>query len=322
MNIQRVENNQIRVDFKSKHHKHDKNSNENNSLESASAFVNMDDAQLKDFATAVSYDPKTQEKRKNKLFGLFCAVPIVDTIASAIVPALRTAEISEAGITKGNLVRIEGAPLGIRAFSAARTAGIWGLGLGVVAAYTIAKNALVSHSSSTKQFTQDHPTASLFVDLGAIFGGFILAQNGVNKFGEKLSEKAPLTAEKVGLKLVNIYNKLNNSKFNKKTITSINESMEELTNSMPNTVKFGKGLVRNSALILMGVGLYKMFSYVHKDNKKIEKNFNELKNEQFEAAKYLANAKSVECDVLAQDQPKLANDLRREMNKTVPVEQI
>lgn len=265
-------------------------------IEKASAFVNMDDSQLKSLAYETSINKKEEKKQQNSLIRTFCAIPIVDTIAK--------------GILAGKNI-----DLSTRAMASGKAAGSWALTLGAIGLYDVAKKAITSNSKTLQTFQQDNPIASLVVDLGLIFGGFAAGTKGWNKLKAGIAEKYP---EKIAKIKTEIFDMIDSSKLNKEILPKVSERAAAFAEKMPKLAKGGKIALANSMFILLGIALVKMIKHTSDTRKKIEHNYETLKNNQLEVAKYVANTMSVERDVLAQNQPILAKDLRHAMNKTEP----
>ncbi|MFA7658223.1 MAG: hypothetical protein WCY19_02195 [Candidatus Gastranaerophilaceae bacterium] len=307
MPVQSVENAKLNVNFKS-----------GINIERASTFVNMDDSQLKYLSYVNSFDAKAEKKRNKSFSKWFFAIPIVDSIAMGLL--VNRGKRSSLG--QKAIAELRNASLSTRFKAAGKTAMTWGLVLSLVSLYNIAKNAVASKSEKVRNFDKNNPLTSFAVDVGLIFGGLTFAER---KFA-KLSPKTYLKHPKPFVKLNDFIEKtktfLNESAVNTKFVPKASKFVSEIDKTAPSVNRFGRFALRNSMWILLGAGILKMASNAGHERRKVEKNYHELKAAQFEVAKHLVNALGVERDVLAQDKRKLAADLRHEMNKAQPPEEV
>lgn len=297
MQIHPLENTNSNLKFGSKH-KHER----------ASAFMNMDDSQLKEIAYLKSIDKKEEKKQQNSLMRLFYALPIVETISSGILVD------RSSKLTKDSYKALKYSPLSTRAEAAAKTAASWGFILAAVGLFNATKKALGKKSSETKGYEQEHPIGSLILDMGTILGGIILGNFALHKF-------APEQMKEFKTKFKNMFAKLDDTKFNKENLPKIVKDVSKSAKKAPRLAKAGRFALVNSLWIFLGAILLKSFNYAHNQNEKIEQNYQELKQQQFETAKYLANEVGAERDILAQNQVLLIKELRYQMSKsTKPIE--
>lgn len=282
-------------------------------LERASKFVNMNDSQLQLLAYNASVDKDKETKDKKNIFKTFCAIPIVDTLASGIL-------VNKSNFLPENGIKAcRNASLSLRTFATARTAANWVFGLGLVSLYSAAKNKVLENNPNLNKYEKQHPIESFFTDIGIIMGTFALGYVGIGKLVEKSIEKNPKAADKFDKKIVNIFEKLDKTHFNQRTLPRIAKDVEKLEKNAPFVTKLGRFALANSVWILLGAALYKMAKHADEERNKVEQNYQTLKAAQLQTAKHLVNTLSIERDVLAQDQPELADDLRRTMNGKNPV---
>lgn len=282
-------------------------------IEQASTFINMNDSQLRYLAYVNSEDERTERKQQHSLNRTFWAMPIVDTIASGLLVR---------GINgEGELSKLEETALSSRVKAVGDTAAIWALGLSAIGIYNVAKNAVVSNSPSLKRFNRDNPVMSFFVDLGIIAGSFILGLKGLGKLINNHYEKHPEKVLETEGRIANLSEKIDTSKFNTKIMPKIIDKVSKFEERFPNLSNAGKFALANSVFILLGISILKMIKFSADKQKRIEHNYNQIKAAQFETAKYLVNSLGIEDDVLKQDKSNLAKDLRREMNKTEPIQE-
>lgn len=313
MQIQSIDN-KSSVRFKSR-----------NNLEKASAFVNMDDNQLKDLAYVMSYDKDSKKKTQKSLISMFYALPIIDMVTSGIL--VRKSPFGRRIIgklinrsTKGNLpLNSEGIIEGLRTANlknrvkaAGSTAGSWALWLSVIGVYNSIKKSMTSKSPDSKKFQQNNPIASFALDLGIIFAGTALVEKGLRK----IMGHFPNAKKEFAIKTNKILGRLNKTHLNNDILPKLLEGTAKLSEKAPLAAKVGRFAIANSVWIAFGLGLLKLGHHQNHDQKKVEKKYKELKNAQFETAKHLNKVLQVERAVLAQNQLQLAAELRHEMNKT------
>ena len=299
MQIQSIDNSKSDVKFKS-----------NNSIEKASTFVNMNDSQLRELASTISYSQNDNKRHKKSLLSTFYAIPIVDTLASAIL-------VDKASVVSkdyAQLMREE--PLSSRVRAATITAGHWGLILLAVGAYNVVKKVIGSQSPGFEKFERDNPIQSFILDAGAIIGGLALGGYGLLKFGNKIGNKNPELGVRAQVKIEKFKNLLDKTKFNTEILPKMAKGAAKLAEKAPWVTTAGRFALANSIWILLGASILKSVQNSKKEHAKIEKNYQTLKNAQFETAKHLNNALEVERVILAQNQKKMAQALRNEMSKT------
>lgn len=296
MQVKSIENTDQRVKFKS-----------SADMQMASSFVNMNDDQLKDLAYISAVNRDDNKKRRRSVLALFYAMPVVDSITSGILPTVLT--------PTNKILKIKNASLGKRTALASKTAGKWALILATVGIYNSAKKAIVSDSKGSQNFGQKHPVLSFIIDIGIILGGLALANKGIQKLVNKPSVQNSKFMQNLKLKSIQAKHWLDNTKFNKEVLPILSEGASKLSEKLPRVSKVTKGLIANSVLVVFVAGLIKMFRHSNKENKKIEKNYNELKDAQLKTAKHLTNALAVERDILAKEKHELKTELRHEKHK-------
>lgn len=287
MQVKVVENSNQGVKFKA-----------NANIQTASAFVNMKDSQLKDLAYISATQGDDHKRRRRSIAATFYAIPVVSTIASGILPTKITKE--------GDISRIKNAALSERMGSAGKTAGSWAMILGTIGIYNAVKRAAVSDSKNYKKFNDNHPVLSFITDMAFIFGGMSLATRGLNKVMNTSAVKNSKFLENLHGQKETFKTWLDNSKMNKKIMPIITDAASKLSKEAPIPANITKGVIAGSTLIAFTVGIIKMIRHSNKENQKIEQNYTVLKEAQLKTAKNLTNALSIERDLLAQEQRDLA----------------
>lgn len=268
-------------------------------LKRASAFVNMDDAELREMTYVMTYDKNQRKKDKKASLRAFYAIPVVDVIAKGI---------------------LENGKLGEKALKSTKVAGGWIGALAVLGLYNTAKKAIMKKSENLNNSSKNNPLTSLVVDLAIFAGALIGGRRVLGKLQGKLYNvnHKPFQAINSGIK--SAVTMLNESKFSTKVMPKISERIATFTNNNPRIASFGESALRNAVWITFGLGLLSTSHRSKKQQAKLENNFQELKQAQAQVAKHLSNQLGVERDVLAQDHAELAGDLRFVMNETVSQE--
>lgn len=277
-----------------------------NKMEEASAFVNLDDSELRQLAYASSDDNKENKKQSNSITRTLCAIPIVDTIASGIL-----AQKIVLNANSGEILETCKPALSTKVHAAGNTAIGWAVALGFVGLYNAVKNSVVSKSPSLQRFNNEHPVGAFITDVGLILGGFILGGFGLAKLHNNIKEKHPERIVEGQEHLKQLHEKMDNTKFNKETLPKITAKLAEFEEKMPRLFKAGKFALANSMWILAGVAILQTIKHSGDRQEKIDQNYQTLKMAQLQTAKHLVNTLSVERDVLAQNQVKMAKDLRK-----------
>lgn len=256
----------------------------------AAAFVNLDNRQLQDLAYVMSYDKKEQKKQQNSVKHIFYAIPVVDTLAGGIL----TNGYLKPLVKQNALELKEGIRLSGKTLSMASTALHWSkiiVGIGV---YNKIKKAIVSRSPALQNFEQNNPGTGFLADIGMIFGGYVLIQKGLNKVLEKVKTAHPKEARmadtRLMKKLKGIIDWLDKTKINKNVLPKLTEGVTTLGQKAPWLIKASKTVLAHSVYIMAGLGILKMISNSHHNQRKVEAKFYELKEAQAKTAKHLSRA--------------------------------
>ncbi len=224
----------------------------------AIAFVNMDDAQLKNLAYVASFDKK---HKKSSNASALLALPIV------------------AGLSKGILTP---GKLSGKTIAAAKTGANWGFGLIVLGVYNSIKKAVASKSPKVQEFESNHPLASLALDLVVLAGALTLGSKGLTKIRAKIVAKLP--KEIAATKIM-----LDKTKINTKYLPKITEHVSKIAQTAPWAVKAGAFVVDNAVYIPLMAGFLKSSNNIKQQHEKIRNNYYQLKEAQSEIAKKLVS---------------------------------
>lgn len=267
MPVQSVERSKGNVNFRS-------------DLDKATQFVNLNDSQIKNIAYTKSHNKKEDQKANRSINRLIYAIPVVDTLASAIL-------VNKAPLSKISRAKISKASLATRTKAAGKTALGWGVAISAVGLYGMVKRGLTRNSDSSKQFRSEHPLLSFLTDITLILGGIWLGAKGVEKFAKYSSEKNPEPFKKIMELKTTIKEWLNNTSLNKKTLPKIAKSNAKFAKKFPITAAFSRAMVANSIWILAAAAIVKMVGYAGKKQHKAESNYQQLKNAQVRVAQKL-----------------------------------
>lgn len=278
MQIQAINNSTSEANFKSRR---------SDAIDEATAFVNMNDAQLRVYAELASRNPKQDKKDAKSINKIFWAMPVIDTLASALLVA-KTSRVDADGVK-----RLIKNPLSIRAKGAALQAADWGLIIGAVGVFNLLKKGFNKKSEKAEHFEKRRPVASFVMDVMGIFAGLI----GVGYLANKAINKNPEKYNKIMDTIDDKFLKLDDTKFAQKQFPKIQKFMTDMVEKTPKLAKAGRFALANSVWILLGLGLAKMLSQSNKQNDRIQKNYEILKQKQLEVAKYITNEARCERDM-------------------------
>jgi len=264
-------------------------------LKKATAFVNMNDRQLRDLAYVSSYDQKEQKKQRNSVRNIFFAIPVVDTLANGMLakkPVLKRLN-ADTFLLKG----FKRAPLSLKALTMGISASKWGgilLGLGV---YNKVKNEVVSKTPALRNFEQNNPGMGFIADIGILLGGYALAAKGLNKLSSKAlnmaAEESPKGIAKIIQKtftsLEKVASWLDKTKLNKKILPSMGIAAKNLAEKAPRLSKTGTFALANVVWVMAGLGILKSMHNEKKNHDKVAATYDQLKDAQLKTAKHLNN---------------------------------
>lgn len=270
MQVQSIRNTNSNINYKSRE-----------DIEKASDLVNMSDNQLRQVALKLSYDKKEiKEKTKKTLQTAFWAIPIFDILSNGLLA-------KNILITEGkeiDAVLIEKAtPLSTKAHGALRTAGMWAFVIGIYGAYKAVRKTFAPESEKPKNKhhydKQKNPVASFLIDFAILLGSVSLLSAGI----KQIMNGFPEGAGKMKNKYYGMLEKLDNTNLNTKVLPEF----RRFAKSVPALTAISKFALANSFLIIVGIGLYKLFDIGHKQQDKVDATYRQLKKTQKEAKKYL-----------------------------------
>lgn len=290
-----------------------------NNVEDIETLVNLDDSQLRYIAQLNNQNTKKNKRDAKKANAMFWAIPIVDTIASGVLFA-KTSRIDKE-LTK-ELIKT---PLSLRALETTGVGARWAGALGIIGVYSLAKKSLVSNSKHLQYFEKNNPMASFLIDMGVLFTALI---SGERLLAKKLGKSFKEAPEKTINNINNVYKKfakLDETKFAKNTFPKIQKSLTNFVEKTPKLAKAGRFALANSVWILLGAGLLSSAHNSVKKSRRIENDYNQLKQTQFEAAKFLAAKRELESEILAERtaaKPKIKAEKAKPIEETDKINDI
>lgn len=293
MQVQSIANTKSDINFKSA-----------TAIDKATAFVNMDDHQLRMISYVSGRDKKQEKKNRHSLLRTFYAIPIVDTIASAVL-VKKSSKLSDEAIAA-----LRKTKLSTRLAHAAGTAGFWAISLSAIELFTIAKKSVQRNSPGMKKFDRENPVTSLLTDLTAILAGGTLALIGLDKLANKSLKKHPERADEAERTITQTRRLINESKFSKETLPRLVEEVTKFAQKHPTLAKTGRFALANSVWILFGVGFLKMVGQAKNDRDRVETNYKNIKQTQLNVAKRLVNDLNHEKRLLTEELEAQAEEKR------------
>jgi len=284
MQVQSIANTKSDINFKSV-----------SATDKATAFVNMDESQLRLISYVSGKDKNQEKKNRNSLLKTFYAMPIIDTIASAILVDKSSKLTNEAVAT------LRKTKLSSRLAHAAGTAGFWAVSLAAIELYSIAKKSIQSNSPNMKKFDRQNPATSFLADITAICAMGVLGLVGLVKLDKHMSAKHPERAAEADRNIRKAKLLINRSKFNQETLPRLAEKMTKFAEANPYLAKTGRLALANSVLILFGVSVLKMIGQAKNERNRVETNYRNLKHTQLNVAKRLVNNLNEEKKVLTEE---------------------
>lgn len=265
-------------------------------LKRASAFVNLNDRQLRDLAYVTSYDKKEQKKQDQSVKRYFKAIPIVDTLAVGVLA--KKLKEKNASFRFGRETvqlpigyKVVNPTLGERASVMGKQAAGWGaiiIGIGI---YNKIKKAVVSKSPALQEFEQNNPGMGFVADIGILIGGYFAGSKAL----KAIMNRAPKLVEKMNTLKADAITKLDKTKFSKKTLPIIEKRVAAFAKNNPKLAMASGLALANSMFVLLGLGMLKSLHNAKKNQDKVEATFGELKEAQLQTAKRLAGETCESC---------------------------
>lgn len=232
------------------------------------AFINLDDGTIQQLAylkTAQKVDDKKHRRLDRTLMNL---VPVAAGVASAV-------------LTKGKIFTQKGRLEGLMNFG--ETTAKWFAAFGIIDLVFAGKNKLDQKSEKSREFSQKNPFISFLATAALSFAAIAGAKKGVgkllNKYGTKFVDKYEA---KITEKLFKAGKKLDNNK----VLNKISGVMSKLSDKTPSAMKeFGKSVLSWSPAILGLGAVFHSADHARVKAKELNKNYNELKDKQFELSK-------------------------------------
>lgn len=250
----------------------------NDGIQTASAFVNLDDSQLQDLAYNVSYNKKIEKKHNRALLAAFLTMPALATIAEGVFTESEklSPKIKAAGVTAAGWVGI----------------------LAICGIFDAVKRAASSKSDTLKSFNQDHPVLSFLTDLGLIIGATSAGIFGLNK----LKSKHPEKFDGMNNKVDEFLGKIDNTKLNTEFFPKLKNWALEFEEKHPHLSNAGKWTLASPFLVGFTVLVATAIGNYNSDVKRINRNYKKLKTKQLETAQQLTSVLNAKNAALEKNQ--------------------
>lgn len=245
-------------------------------------LINLDDASVQRIAYLKTMSHADEKKHRRITNGLIASAPIA-------------AGITAAAFTKGNtkIFSKEVSGLAARAANGLKIGGLWAASLAAVGLVGAAKTELAKASPEVRKFDKDHPLLSLATLFAVGLGAISLVSKGAVKL---TSVKAPKFMQKGTEKVAKFLN-------NNKLIGTINNGAKSLSANTPEALKnIGTSVLSWAPQILLLGGVFHSISHGAAVNREFAKNYNELKEKQFDLAKARQRELAMENDFLKTDE--------------------
>lgn len=232
------------------------------------AFINLDDGEIQKLAylkTIKKIDDNKHRKLDKRLMSL---VPVAAGVAAAV-------------LTKGKVLTQKGRLESLMVFG--ETTAKWFAAFGIIDLIFAGKNKLDEKSEKSREFTQRNPLISFLATAGLSFAAIAGAKKGavtlLDKYGTKIINKYDA---KITQKLLAAGSKLDNNK----VLNWVSDKLGFISKRTPSALKeFGKSVLSWSpALIGLGA-IFHSADHANAKVRELNKNYNELKDKQFELSK-------------------------------------
>lgn len=255
------------------------------------AFINLDDGTIQQLAyvkTAQKVDDKKHRRLDRTLMNL---VPVAAGVAAAV-------------LTKGKTFIQKGRLENLMTFGS--TTAKWFAAFGIIDLVFAGKNKLDQKSEKSREITQRYPFLSFLATAALSFAAIAGAKKGfgklLDKYGTKFVDKYDA---KITEKLLKAGNKLDNSK----VLNKISGVMSKLSDKTPPALKKLGAQVLEWSPLLLGLGaVFHSADHSRAKNQEFIKNYNELKDKQFELSKRRMTELAIQNDFMLTN-PQNAEDI-------------
>ena len=255
------------------------------------AFINLDDGAIQQLAylkTIQKVDDKKHRKIDRTLMNL---VPVAAGVAAAV-------------LTKGKNFTKKGRLENLMTFGA--TTAKWFAAFGIIDLVFAGKNKLDQKSENSREFTRRNPFISFLATAGLSFAAIAGAKKGavklLDKYGARFTEKYDA---KINKKLLAAGEKLDNSKI----LNWVSDKLGFVSKKTPSALKeFGKSVLSWSPAILGLGAVVHSADHAGAKARELNRNYNDLKDKQFELSKRRMTELAVQNDYMLTD-PKNREDL-------------
>lgn len=255
------------------------------------AFINLNDGEIQKLAYLKTVQKVNDKKHRKLDRTLMNLVPVAAGVAAAV-------------LTKGKLFTQKGRLEKLIVLG--ETTAKWFAAFGIIDLIFAGKNKLDQKSEKSREFTRRNPFISFLATAGLSFAAIAGVKKGfgklVEKYGTRIVDKYD---GKITKKLLAAGEKLDNSK----VLNWVSDKLGFVSKKTPSALKeVGKSALSWSpAIIGLGAVLHSA-DHANAKARELNKNYNELKEKQFELSKRRMTELAVQNDFLLTD-PKNREDL-------------
>ncbi len=236
-------------------------------------LIALDDNSIRKLAYAKTLANTDDNKNRKIVKGMFAAIPVISGITTALLEPAESKLISK---------HIKG--VSARLLNGAKSAGVWGVLLGVGAGIYALKNKLEDKSPAFNQFSAQNPLLTFAAATTAFVGTLALGGKYLPKLVSAVSKHInPSTIVKFENNVSKYSNKFNRNKYVKSAATFAN-NVKQSKYFAPFKGVVKAGLDWAPSVLLMGAGLQ---SFMHGQDKQAEfvRNYSDMKEYQLRLAK-------------------------------------
>ncbi len=246
-------------------------------------FARLDDKALGTLAYQSASERVNDKKHKRITNALYYSIPLVAGLAAAARSPKIVTTVAKGAKKAGSKV-VDLTRYG-KLGSFLRTSVGWAATFLAVDAIFGTKRFLDKKVPDMKKFTDEHPIMSSLLTMGVAIGALIGLNKGAGKLMNKLVKKVP--EKEVEKSMVSMAEKLNNNKF----LNSVSKKLAKV----PSAIKeFTKGVLDYSPFLLIFGSIAHSINHQNVKNREINKDFNQLKNAQYEVRSALEKADAIE----------------------------
>lgn len=244
------------------------------------AFINLDDETIRQLAYLKTVNSVDDKRHKKLDRGLMNLVPVAAGVAAAVAtPKLW----SKAG-------RIE------KLMAFGETVVKWFAAFGIIDLVFAGKNKLDQTSEKSREFSNNNPLLSFLATAGLSFAAIAGAKKGFGKLVDKYGTRF---INKFDDQITNVLVKAGEKLDNSKVLNWISKQTAKLSSKTPAALKnIGSGIIEWSPLILGLGAVTHSADHGRVKAREFSKNYNDLKDKQFELSKRRMTELAVQNDFM------------------------